>query len=398
VTRPLRRIVVVGAGLAGLRSAESLRRAGYDGELVLAGAEHDAPYDRPPLSKDVLLGTVEPDATTLRPRERLDELGIELLLGVAASELDLESRSLRVGGRRLPFDGLILATGASPRSLPGLEGMAGVHVLRTADDAAALRAALLEAKRAVVIGAGFIGAEVAASARTLGVDVTIVELEERPLARILGEDVGRAVAGLHGVHGTELRLGTTVARIEEAAAGLDVRLSDGARLQVDVVVVGVGVAPNTSWLAGSGLELENGIVCDAALNAGSPGVYAVGDVASWPNPLFGRRMRVEHWTNAIEQARHAAANLLDGTAEPFAGSNYCWSDQYGTRIQFAGVATGDVATIDGTLEDRSFLAWYRDGERLVGAVAMAAPEAFMRSKRLIEDRASWRDAQEQLHG
>src|SRR5439155_2936352 len=238
----------------------------------------------------------------------------------------------------------------------------------------------------------FIGSEGAASARTRGCDVTIVELEQTPLARALGPEMGALLMDLHREHGTELRLGVHVTSADGEGADR-LGLSDGTVLETDAVVVGIGVVPNVQWLDGSGLDLSHGVVCDASLNAGADGVFAIGDVASWPNELFGRRMRVEHWTNTVEQARHAARNLVHGTPTPFVGSNYVWSDQYGVRIQFVGSTLGaEVEAVAGAVEERDFLAWYREGDRLVGALGIGLPRLLMKSKTLIEERRTWQDA------
>jgi NADPH-dependent 2,4-dienoyl-CoA reductase/sulfur reductase-like enzyme len=278
--------------------------------------------------------------------------------------------------------------------LPGLEPGSGVHLLRTLADAVRLRAALERAARLVVVGAGFIGSEVAASARALGVEVTIVEQAPAPLARVLGVEMGAACAALHTANDTVLRCGLTVTGLEGADGVEGVRLSDGSMLEADVVVVGVGVVPNTGWLEGSGLTLDNGVVCDGTLATGAPGVYAIGDVARWDNELFGQQMRVEQWTNAAEQARHVAAAIAEpGAATPFRGSNYFWSDQYGSRIQFTGVAAADeTLVVDGSLEERRFTAWYRRGDRLVGALTIDSARRARRSKALIEGGSSWADA------
>lgn len=391
----MKTVVVVGAGLAGLRAAETLRDEGFDGRIVLAGAEFELPYDRPPLSKDVLTGESTPESATLRDAEHFDELAIELLPGSPASSLDLAARSVTVGERELDFDGLILATGAAARRLPAAAGLAGVHVLRSLDDARAISRALDASPRVVVIGAGFIGGEVAAGARSRGLDVTIVEAQAAPLTRVLGEQMGRACAALHADHGVRLITGAGVRALEGNGRVERVTLEDGSQLDADLVVVGIGVTPSTEWLADSGLELQDGVVCDATLSTGAPGVFAAGDIVRWPNPLFGVAMRCEQWTNAVEQARHAARNLLAGAdaATPFAGSNYFWSDQYGIRIQFAGVPHGQTTRIvAGDPAEHRFLALYGDAGRLVGALAMRSPRDLMRAKLLIERRASWDDA------
>jgi len=314
-------------------------------------------------------------------------------LGASATGLRVAESTLEVAGEQMPFDGLIIATGASPRELPCLSGVDHVYTLRTSQNALALRMEFGRAKHVAVIGAGFIGAEVAASARARGLNVTVVEMEQSPLARALGPTLGATMVDLHLAHGTEVRLGTAVVAGEQAADGsVRLSLSDGTTLEADVVVVGIGVTPNTQWLEGSGLELANGVVCDAALNCGPANIFAAGDVASWPNPLFAQRMRVEHWTNATAQARHAARNLLHGKLEPFEGSNYFWSDQYGVRIQFAGIATPNELIVDGSTEERRLLTWFMEDDRLVGAFAMANPDLLMKSKQLIEERASLKHA------
>ncbi|TML65477.1 MAG: hypothetical protein E6G17_00555 [Actinobacteria bacterium] len=394
---PLRRVVVVGASLAGLRAVETLRQAGYDGRLTLVGAERGLPYDRPPLSKQVLKGDWEPDRIVLRESDRWDELDLDLRLGRDATSLDLTERSVELdGGERVGFDGLIVATGARPRLLPGTPELDGIHTLRTLDDCLTLRAAFEAMPRVVVVGAGFIGAEVAATASQRGLDVTLLEALPVPLARGLGEEMGRACGALHRDHGVDLRCGVGVEGLEGDGRVERVRLSDGSAVDADVIVVGVGVAPVTGWLASSGLAIEDGVVCDATCAASAPGIYAAGDVARWDNPLFGRSMRVEHWTNATEQATAAARNLLAGpaAAEPFAPVPFFWSDQYDTKIQYVGAAEpGDlVRVVHGSVEDRKFVALYgRDG-RLTAALAFSMPRLLMGYRRLLADRATWDDA------
>lgn len=384
-------MIVVGANVAGLGAVDALRRSGYEGRLTLVGDEPHLPYNRPPLSKAVLAGSAAPESTALLTPDRLERLDVELRLGVRATRLDLGEQVAEVGAEALRFDGLVVATGASPRRLTALEGLDGVLTLRTLDDAVALRDRLARAQRLVVVGAGFVGAGVAATARGLGVEVTIVELAQKPLAHALGRELGEACARLHGEHGVDLRCGRTVTAVEGKGRVERVTLSDGATLDADLLLVAVGAVPSTGWLADSGLELRDGVVCDRTLNAGHPAVYAAGDVARWQNELFGRELRVEHWTNAGEQGVHAAESLLAGSeqAAPFLGVNYVWSDQYGLRIQFAGTVTDDVEVIDGSLAGRSFLAWYRSAGRIVGAVAIGSPQAFARSRRLIRQRAAW---------
>jgi len=395
----LRTVVVVGASLAGLRATETLRREGYDGRIVLVGAEPHLPYDRPPLSKQLLAGEWEPQELALR-RAPYDELDVELRLGVRATALDAAGRVLTLDGHEtLPFDGALLATGAAPRTLPDTPELDGIFVLRTVDDALDLRARLEATPRVVVVGAGFIGSEVAATCRMRGLQVTVVEALPAPLVRGLGPVLGMVCGELHRDHGVDLRLGVGVAAIEGDGTVERVRLGDGTTVDAEVVVVGVGVAPVTDWLDGSGLVLDNGILCDETLLA-APGIVAAGDVARWPNPLFdGEVMRLEHWTNAAEQGVAAARRLLvpDG-AEPevYAPVPFVWSDQYDRKIQTVGHFRGDdeMEVVYGSLDDRRFVSVFgRDG-RLVGALGFSMPAKVMQYRKMIEDRASFSDALE----
>lgn len=397
----MQQVVIVGASLAGLRAAETLRQAGFDGQVSLVGSEPHLPYDRPPLSKQVLAGEWEPDRIGLRPAEMYDEMGLDLLLGRTAQSLDLSARRVLLDdGEPLPFDGLVIATGAVARTLPGTPPLAGIHVLRTVEDCLAIRADLdAGPRRVVVVGAGFIGSEVAATARRRGLEVTILEALPVPLGRALGEEMGRVCGALHRDEGVDLRLGVGVEGFEGVERVEAVRLADGSRVEADVVVVGIGVRPATDWLEGSGLTLRDGVVCDERSAAlGAPGVFAAGDVARWPNPLFGEEMRVEHWTNAVEQGDAVARNLLAWArgepGEPYAPVPYFWSDQYDTKIQFVGRARPDdrVEVVKGAVEDRKFVAIYgRDG-RIVGCLGFSMPRWVMQYRRLIAERATWDEA------
>ncbi|MGW0627809.1 NAD(P)/FAD-dependent oxidoreductase [Streptomyces sp. NPDC002758] len=383
-------VVIVGASAAGLTAAETLRRRGYGGRLTLIGDEPHPPYDRPPLSKQVLAGEWEPDRIALRAPEELALLDAELRFGRAAAGLDLSARQVVLdGGERLAFDGLILATGVAPRRLPGAD-LAGVHVLRTVDDALALRQALLAGPRVVVVGAGFLGAEVAATARTLGLEVTLVEPLPVPVYRPFGEGIGALVARLHLEHGTHVRCGIPVRRLLGAGGRVvGVELGEGTVLPADVVVLAMGSTPATGWLEGSGLPLNGGIECDERCRA-APGVYAAGDVASWHNLHFGTRMRVEHRMNATEQAIAAAGNLL-GDNEPFAPVPYFWSDQYDTRIQAYGIfpAGAKVRILHGDPADRHFVAAYGHRATVVGVVGWNAPRETRMLRRLVAEHAAW---------
>ena len=400
------RLVVVGGSLAGLRAVEAARKAGFEGSITLIGAERHLPYDRPPLSKDFLDAT-EPGVELSIPYFRGDEvfaeeLQVELLLGAPATSLDVERRIVHVGDREVGYDALVIATGSKLRTLPDTEHLDGVHGLRTLDDSLAIRAALDAGARTVVIGAGFIGSEVAASAQKRGVHVTVVEALPTPLVRATGTDMGAAIASLHERNGTTLLCGTGVKAIEggEGEGRVErVVLSDGTILDADLVVVGIGVSPNTDWLEGSGLVLDNGVVCDETLWTGVPGVYAAGDVANWMNPMFGVRQRMENWTAAAEQGAAAARNALDpDNAKPYETVPYFWSDWYGSRIQFVGVPDCDeVLLVDGQVDGDGDVRWtalYRQGDRLVGALTINGQTVIMKYRRMIAQKASWSEALE----
>ncbi len=396
-TAPPGRVVVVGASLAGLSALEALRQEGYEGELIAVGAETALPYDRPPLSKQVLQGHWEPDKIVLRDQEQYDGLGVTWYLGRRATGLDLVARTVTLDdGEPLAYDGLVIATGATPRRLPETPDLAGIHVLRTLDECLALRGELETASRVCVVGAGFIGAEVAASARVRGVEVTVLEALPAPLARAFPAEMGAACAALHLDHGVDLRCGVTVAGFEGDGRVSGVRLGDGSVVEADVVVVGVGVVPETGWLESSGLPLENGVVCDSTCATAAPGVVAAGDIARWPNNLFGETMRIEHWSNAVEQGAAAAKRLLAGPGEAvdFAPVPYFWSDQYDAKIQFLGrcCPTDEVRIVDGSVEERRFVALFgRDG-RLFGALAFNRPRLLMAYRKLLSAKTSFDDA------
>ncbi|MEV6589902.1 NAD(P)/FAD-dependent oxidoreductase [Streptomyces acidicola] len=384
----MKQIVIVGASAAGLAAAERLRGEGFDGTVTLVGDEPHAPYDRPPLSKQVLSGAWAPEKLFLRTPADLSALDLDLRLGTRATGLDLEERIVRLDdGPAVPYGGLVIATGARPRRLPGAEQ---AHVLRTLDDMLALRGRLRPGQRLVVVGAGFLGAETAAVARSLGCQVTLLEPAPVPMAHAVGEDIGRLLAQVHLDHGVDLRTGVTVTSVTPEG----VRLNDGETVEADETLVAVGSLPNTEWLAGSGLLLEDGVVCDEYC-AAAAGVYAAGDVARWHNPLFGTSMRIEHRTNAAEQGMAAARNLLNPRArEPFAPVPYFWSDQYHVRIQAYGYLRGHdaVAVVDGDLAEGRFVAAYRRGEQVSGVLALGMPPKAVRSwRQVVATRASWRD-------
>ena len=397
-------IVVVGASLAGLRACETLRDEGFDARITLVGAEREIPYDRPPLSKKVLAGEWEPERIRLRKPDDFHSLGLDLRLGVRATALDLDARVVTVddasNDSTVAFDGLVIATGASPRRLPDQPALDGIVELRTLADSTDLRDRIADGTaRVTIIGAGFIGLEVAATARGRGCAVTVLEGAPSPLVRGLGVAMGAAVAGVHGRNGVDLRCGVQIAGIEGSGGHVTgVRLRDGSVVGSDVVVVGIGVAPNTEWLAGSGLNLRDGIVCDATLCAGVPGIYAAGDCARWPNAAFegfdDTEMRVEHWTNAAEQGAAAARNLLavsHGDApEPFTSVPFFWSDQFDSRVQFVGRAHGDdeVHVFAGSI-DGAFAALYGYQGRLRGVLGVSMPKMVMPFRALLAQGATW---------
>lgn len=375
----MRTVTVVGASLAGLYAARELRAQGFDGRLVIVGEEPHRPYDRPPLSKDFLLGKAGEDQLALSDVDETLELGAEWMFGVRARGLDARGRTVLLeNGRTVSTDGVVIATGASARRLPG-PALTGVHTLRTLDDARSLRAELLRGpRRVVVIGGGFIGAETASSCAALGHSVTVVEAAPLPLLPQLGPEMAAVCAGLHARGGVELATGVGVAALHGDSAVHGVELADGRVVPADVVVVGIGAVPNTGWLAGSTLALHDGVLCDDGCVTALPQVVAVGDVAR----VGGAR--AEHWTSATAQPRVAVRNLLAGRAvETVRPLPYFWSDQYGSRIQFAGRRKdGDlVRVVEGAVEDGSFLALYERAGVTTAALAVDRPRPFTRVRR-----------------
>ncbi len=369
----MERVIVVGGGLAGLRTAESLRAQGYEGALTLVAAEEHAPYDRPPLSKAVLRGDAE-DTTV---EADWAALGCELLLGRRATALgeDLETHEGPLG-----FDGLVIATGATPIRLPG-EGTQ--HVLRSIDDARALRTGLRPGARLVIVGAGWIGAEVATAAAAADCRVTVVEAADAPLAGAVGAEVGRVTAGWYAEAGVDLRHGLKVASVERG--GLE--LAGGGSVEADIVLTAVGVRPETGWLAGSGLALENGVAVDEGLRTGRPGVFAVGDCAAWWSPRFGRRLRVEHWDTALNAPTVAAANLLGGD-RAYDAVPYFWSEQFGRMVQYAGHhPVADAMVWRGDPGAGGWAACWLSGDRLVAILTVDRPRDLLQGRRAIAARA-----------
>lgn len=381
----LNSVVVVGGGAAGVAAAESLRREGYDGSLVLLGEEPVLPYDRPPLSKQVLAGVWEHDRTTLREQKHYSDLDISLR-HARARGLDLDERVVHLDeGPGIGFDGLVIATGVRPRRLPDWHRLEGVHVLRGHSDVVRLRRKFLAGGKVVIVGAGFLGMEVAASARGMELDVTVVEPLAQPMIRQLGPDVAAAVAQLHRDHGVDLRTGVSVSEIQSEDGGVTaVALSDGTVVPADCVLVSIGAVPAVEWLHSSGLALGNGVECDEYCRA-APGVYAAGDVASWINPRYGQRMRLEHRMNASEQGTAAAHNLLHGDVKPFSPLPYFWTDQYNVKIQVHGIIPeGSVASVEeGAIGDERFVALYRKNGEPTAVLGWNAPARILPYRKIL---------------
>ncbi|WP_457973539.1 NAD(P)/FAD-dependent oxidoreductase [Arthrobacter sp. D1-17] len=379
-------LAIVGASLAGLSAARAARAQGFTGRLVVIGDEPHRPYDRPPLSKDFLLGAIT--AEDLYLESETDELQAEWLLGGGAVSLDAESRTIRLkDGQVIKADGIVIATGARARQLPTLAGLSNVFSLRTLADAQALAPELLPGSRMAVIGAGFIGAEVASAAVSRGMEVTIIDTKPVPFAGQLGTEMGAVVAGLHAANGVELIPSATVEDFYSCEGNVSgLRLSGGRYVGADVVVVGIGAQPNTDWLSGSGLELNPGVVCDAMGRTNVPGIVAVGDCAAWFDPAAGIHRRVEHWTGALERAALAVRSLLDSDApEQPAKPAYFWSDQHGVKIQFAGHSAGyDRLEVEaGDPLAHSFLAVYYRLGAPVAVLGMNQPRLFTKWRRSL---------------
>ncbi len=402
----MKHVVIVGASLAGLNAAESLRDEGFDGDITLIGDEPNLPYDRPPLSKQLLTGEWEVDRLPLRTTAEFDALNLNFLSGRSAKGLDVSARTVVLEeGERVSFDGLIIATGARALALPFGQDLAGVHTLRSQADALRIREDIAGGGRVVVIGAGFIGAEVASSARARGLEVTMVEALSAPMIGPLGSELAGWAADLHAAAGVDLRMNAMVSDLLGVGRVEAIELDDGTRIGVDTVVVGIGVRPNVEWLADSGLSIGDGVICDQYCRT-APGIFAAGDVARWPNGLFGpfaysepqRTMRIEHWTNAVEQGMAAARNLLlearGEPLEPFSPVPYFWSDQHGLSIMASGITAprDEFQLVHGSLEDNRFAAIYGLRGYLSGVVAVGWPRMLRRYQAMIRDRVTWEEA------
>jgi 3-phenylpropionate/trans-cinnamate dioxygenase ferredoxin reductase subunit len=382
------KFVIVGASLAGGVAASTLREEGFDGEIVLIGAEQYPPYERPPLSKEYLRGEKPFENQLLKPSEFYAEQGIQAQFGMRARLLNPRAKVVELeNGNRLSYDKVLIATGARNRKLhvPGSD-LEGIYDLRVVADADSIRAEGSRGRKAVLVGMGFIGSEVAASLRHAGVEVTVIEPFKTPLFRVLGEQVGRVIEEFQREHGVQMIFEESVAAFEGTTRVRRVMMSSGRSVDCDFVVVGVGVEPATGVVAGAGVKIENGIVVDEYCKTNVEGVYAAGDVANHYHPVFGRWIRVEHWQNAINQGRAAARNMLD-RHEPYDDVHWFWSDQYDYNLQYAGFHMGwDELVIRGSLEQRKFVAFYLQDSRIAAAVAINRGKDLRRSMPLIKAR------------
>jgi 3-phenylpropionate/trans-cinnamate dioxygenase ferredoxin reductase component len=378
-------VLIVGGGAAALAAVETLRSEGYAGALTMVCDEPELPYDRPPLSKQVLTGAWDADRTRFREAAHYAGLGVRLVRGRAGA-LDADARTVYLSdGYPLRFDGLIIATGVRPRRLPAGHELAGVHVLRDHPDVAALRTAFAGTPRVVIVGGGFLGLEVAAAARGLGLDVTVIEPLAQPMIRQVGPMIGAEVARLHREHGVDLRTGVGVTELMGDGGVLSaVALTDGSVVPAECALVAIGAVPATEWLGTSGLTIGDGVECDEFCRA-APGIYAAGDVASWVNPRYQRRMRVEHRMNATEQGRAAAVNLLRGDVEPFAPLPYFWSDQYNVKIQVHGHRSdgAEAAIEEGSPAEGKFVALYREDGAPTAVLGWNSPARLVRYRKLL---------------
>ena len=378
------KVVIVGGGLAASRMAEQLRRAEHTGEIVIVSDEAHLPYDRPPLSKDVLhkddLGFGD---VTLKPQEFYDENDITLKLGAAVTAVDTGARTVALAdGSTVDYDELVIATGVVPKRIPSFPDLAGIHVLRNYDESQALRAEAASARKAVVIGAGFIGCEVAASLRNLGVDVVLVEPQPQPLASVLGEQIGALVTRLHRGEGVDVRTGVGVDEVRGADRVQQVVLADGSEIDADLVIVGIGSRPAVDFLAGSGIAVDNGVICDNVGRTSAEHVWALGDVASWRDAT-GHQARVEHWSNVAEQARVLVPSMLGEEVPEAVVVPYFWSDQYDVKIQCLGEPEADDVVHLVEDDGRKFLAYYERDGVVVAVVGGGMPGKVMKARAKI---------------
>jgi 3-phenylpropionate/trans-cinnamate dioxygenase ferredoxin reductase component len=382
------RYVIVGASLAGATAAITLREAGADGTVTLIGAENELPYERPPLSKAYLRGDVPFDKALVRPAAFYAEHSIETIFGMRATRIDPSTRIVELEDhRQVPFDALLIATGGRNRrvSIPGA-ALEGIYGLRTVQDADRIRKEMVAGRRVVVVGMGFIGSEVTASLRQKGLDVVVIDPSKTPLFRVLGEAVGQTIADLHRAHGVRTIFEDTVAAFEGTRRVTHVITRSGLRLECDFVIVGIGIEPAVELLEGSGIHLDNGVVVDEYCQTNVSGVYAAGDIANHYHPIFNRRIRVEHWQNAIKQGAAAARNIL-GRRVPYDEIHWFWSDQYDANLQYAGFhTTWEQLIVRGRLDSDSYLACYVNDGRIDAVVGLNRAKDVRRVMPLIKSR------------
>lgn len=395
----MRHVAIVGASLAGVSAAEGLRDRGFDGEITLVDAEASLPYDKPPLSKNALLDEGVYGDLPLHPQAWYDDRAITMRLGLRVVGVDTDRKSLHLDrGGEIPYDGLVIATGSAARAVPVPCGEPSrIHRLRTMEDSRRLRADLVPERHLVVIGAGFIGLEVAATAHKLGVDVTVVETAATPLNRVFGGRVGGWIRQLHERNGVDVRCACALQEISAGPTGFTLRFAEGPTLSADVVLAGVGAAPQVGWLGGSGVAVANGIRCSRDLRTSAPDVVAAGDVAHWHNSLFAEDMRIEHWTNAIEQGRHAAGTLL-GEREDYREVPYFWTDQHDAKVRFVGRADGGDDIVLEEPKPNALVALFGRNGILRGAVCINAPRRLAQYREAISNRISWEEAAGPLGG
>lgn len=399
-------VAIVGSGIAGIRTAQALRSLGYGGRLIIVGQESELPYDRPPLSKEFLSGRRDASALALLSSQDAADAGISLRLGVPAERIVPQDKCLLLAsGEILPYDICVVATGASPRSSPWNE-LPGVHVLRSMAESRALREELLRRREVAVIGGGFIGAEVAATARALGGKVTLIDPLALPMEKALGAKVAQLVVELHNRNGVTTRFGVGVNSVKNSGQKLDLQLSDGATLTTDAVVLGIGATPNDVWLSDSGLPVSNGLVCDRYCRVeGRDDIFSAGDVARWHNPTSNRHVRVEHWTNAVDQARCVAHNIaFPDRLTAYDGIEYIWTDQYDWKIQVAGQpARGSAGTevavgeFDGP-RPRGAVLYADSAGTLCGAVTVNWPRAIAQCRQSLSVGAPYEEALTRITG
>jgi NADPH-dependent 2,4-dienoyl-CoA reductase/sulfur reductase-like enzyme len=395
----VRHVAIVGASLAGVSAVEGLRERGYEEQITLVDSQLHLPYDKPPLSKAALAGEVDYDRTPLRPPEWYVEQNVSLRLGSRVVGLDGPGKALALeDGGALGFDGLVIASGSTARPLPVPCGDPGrVHVLRTLDDSKRLQEELVAGRHLVIVGGGFIGLEVASTARRLGLDVTVVEMARAPLSRVFGTEVGTWFKKLHEDSGIELRCAASLDEVTAGSDGFKLRFREGPAVWADVVLAGVGAAPATSWLADSGVVIDNGVRCAPDLSTGMPGIVAAGDVVRWHNAFFDEEMRIEHWTNAVEQGRHAAATLL-GDSQPYQPVPYFWTDQLDAKVRFIGRADSEDDIVVAEPKENSLVALFGRNGVLRGAVCVNASRRLAQYRMAISNRTPWDEAVSDLAG